>query len=306
MRCCNNALCVAGLFVREIGAVASNLTRSQCCQHIIIVDQFATSIVQYPYAILHLCDGFRIDHALGIVVERNVNRQIICCCKNAVRILDNLYCRIQAKCCTNGQERVCSDNLHAQCDGCIGNQCTNCTQTDNAEGLALDFRACKLALAFFNQLCNAFFVFQRMCPSDCLRNLSGGQQQSGQNQFLNCVCVCTRCIEYTDACFCTTVNRNIIRTSTCSCNCQQVAAKSHIVHGCTPYHNGIRIFSGIRYGISSGIKPLCSSSCDFIQCLNSIHDSLRPFPVVCVQAFSASNFFMNATSASTPATGIAL
>ena len=240
MRCCNDVLCITGLCVGEVGAVVSHLAAFQRSDHIIIVDQFATGIVQHTNAVLHLCDGSSVDHALCVLVERYVNGQIICRSEYVVLGLDNCHRRIQTQCCANRQERVSTNDLHAQCNCGICHQRTDSAQTDDTQGLALDLRTCELALALFHLLCHrCFAVFQSCCPCHCLRNLTGGDEQTGQHQFLYGIGIGTRCVEYTDASLRAAIQRNVVDACAGTGNCLQIVTKRGVVKGCAADQDGI-------------------------------------------------------------------
>ena len=210
--------------------------------------------------------------------------QVIGCGENIVLCLDDSHRRIQTQCCADGQERVSADDLHAQCNGCVGNQCADGTQTDDAQCLAFDLRTGELALALFHLLCNGgFTVGQTSRPGHCLRNLSGGDEQTGEHQFLYGIGIGTRCVEYTDAGFCAAIQRDVVDTGTCTGDCQQVGAKFGFVQRCAAHQNGIRILSGVGYGVILS-EPFGSGRRNLIECLNGIH-GIPSF----LQAFSVSN-----------------
>ena len=270
----NDILYADGIGVGEVGHIASDLAGFQCCDHVSIVDQLASCEVQHSCAVLHLGNGSSVDKALGVCIAGNVQGQIICRSQYLIRRLGNLYCRGQTECSPNGQERVCADDLHAQVNGNVCNQCADGAQTDDTQGLALDLRPCELALAFLHQLAYVVaLLLEGGNPCHSLGDLPGGQQQSCDYQLLYSVCVCAGGVEYNNALLCALVNGDIVHTGTCTGNGKQIAAEFHIMHSGGTNHDCIRILRCVSNGILCSVQAAGAYLGNFIECLNLKHDN---------------------------------
>ena len=71
---------------------------------------------------------------------------------NLIQRSNCFYTTLQVQCSLNGQVWVIANNVHTQAEGSIGNQNADCTQADNAQCFALNFRTNKVGLALFYHL----------------------------------------------------------------------------------------------------------------------------------------------------------
>ena len=60
------------LFVEDVGAVSANLAAGEGGGDVVRVDQLAPGAVKDDDAVFHLGDFFRINHAVGVLVEEAV------------------------------------------------------------------------------------------------------------------------------------------------------------------------------------------------------------------------------------------
>ena len=124
--------------------------------------------------------------------------------------------------------------------------------------------------------------------------LAGMLEHTCKYQLFYAICVSSRRVEYNNALLCILLNRNIIDACTCTCNCANALRQLHVVHFCTSYKDCVTLVSGLCFFIIIA-KKFQTFFSDRIQAMILEH-----------YAFSSSNFFMNATRASTPAFGMAL
>ena len=223
-----------------------------------------------------------------------MNSNIITLAVNLVQTLTVLDRTGKIPCCIDGNIRVISVNFHSKSSCCICNHTSNSAKTNDTKLFAHDLTACKLFLLLLSKLVDVFLVFLSLHPLDTPYNITGSKKHSGKDQLLHTVCVGTRSVEYNHTLFCTFLYRNIVYTGTGTGNHSHALRQLHIMHFGTSYENCLAIIDGIRIFISL-IKNVQTFLGNRIQAMILKH-----------YAFSSSNFFMNATSASTPSFGIAL
>ena len=197
-------------------------------------------------------------------------------------------------CCIDGNVWIISINLHPKGSCCICHHASDSTKTDDTKLFAHDLTACKLFLLFLSKLINIFLVFFSLYPLNTSHNVTGSKKHTGKNQLLYTICIGSRSIKYNDAFLCTLFHRNVIDSSSGTCDHSNTLRQLHVMHLGTSYKNCLAVIQSICFFIII-IKNVQAFLGDRIQAMILKH-----------QAFSSSNFFMNATSASTPAFGIAL
>ena len=197
-------------------------------------------------------------------------------------------------CSINGDKRVISVYFHSQMCGRVCYHGTNGTKSDDTKFLATDLASCKLFLLFFSKFVNVFFIFFMCYPFNTANDITRSKKHTCKNKFFYTVCVGTRCIEYYDTLFCAFVYRNIVDTCTCTSDNFYIFRKFHFVHFGTSNKNGVCV-----------IQFLCLFVIFSKQAETCLGNRIEAF-ILEHYAFSSSNFFMNATRASTPSFGIAL
>ena len=224
------------------------------------------------------------------IVRRSVDFIIGC---GAADVMVKIPCALYT------QVRVTADNLHTQPHGCIGNHTADGTQSDNAQHLAFDFVAGKAGLAFLHRFCGVFVACQRSDPLDAVHNITGGKQQGAQRQFLDAVGIGTGRIEHHNACLCAGVQRNVVDAGARPRDGKQLRVEVHLQHVCRTHHNAVRRIKIRPDCVQRRVEPVGSDLGNLIQKQYVFHDSSLS-PCAHALGLSAANFFMNATSASTP------
>ena len=113
---------------------------------------------------------------------------IVCLCIDLVHGGQHFHGGIQVQGVVQGQIGVIAHNAHTQCVGGVGHQHADGAQTNQTQGLAHDVGAHESGRAFFHHggdvsAGSGLFLH----PGDTLRDLAGGQQQSGDGQLLHAV-----------------------------------------------------------------------------------------------------------------------
>ena len=294
MRNHNTSLLACRGGIGKIGHIAGNLAALQTLQHIFFVGQKISGKVQQYHALLHLGDGYRIDHALGGIQQGHMDGDIVTVRIDIVHIQHMLHGTAQIPRGVHGQVGIIAVYIHSQRHGGVGHFHTDGPQADNAQLFAHDFCPGKVLLLLLRRLGNVPIVRGSPDPVDAADHIPGCQQHSCQHPFLHAVGVGAGSIEYHHALFRTFVQRDIIHPCAGTGHCQQPCRYLHLMHGSAAHQNAVSLLY-IRRNLIFIAKILQSHIRNGIQAINLIH-----------QAFSSSNFFINSTSFSTPSMGMAL
>ena len=198
------------------------------------------------------------------------------------------------------QEGVIANNVHTQVQSGICHQYANGTQTDDADGFSRDFGTDELLFASFYGFFHVFIACQSLYPLSAVDDAAGGYQETCQHQFFYGVGIGTGGIEYGNPHFCAFVNGNVVGACTCAGYPQQVVVELHAVHVEAAQNDALRACS-FRVYVKFCFRQFAQTCLrNLVQCFDGIHTDILLY------LFSASNCFINATSASTPSLGIAL
>ena len=223
-----------------------------------------------------------------------MNGDIIALAVDFIQALAVLDGSGQVPCCINRKIWVITIYFHSKTACCIGNHGSDCSKTDDTKLFTTDLAACELFFLLLGKFSNVLFIFLLCNPLDAANDISGCKKHTCKYKLFYAVCICSRCVEYNNTFLCILFNRDIVDTCACTCNCTNTLRKLHVVHFCTSYKNSITLICTLCFFVivAEKFKSLLSNR---IQAMILEH-----------YAFSSSNFFMNATSASTPAFGMAL
>ena len=156
VRYCNNALRAQNIVGREIGNIGSNLARFERCQKVFAVYKSAAREIENTYAVLHFSNSRSVYKVFGGIGQRHMHGNIIALFKNFVYIenMDRIVGQIPSR--FNRKVRVIAENLHTEgvCGICHHN--ADSAEAYNTQGLALNFRTGKSALALF-------YLFAYLC-----------------------------------------------------------------------------------------------------------------------------------------------
>ena len=78
------------------------------------------------------------------------------------------------------------------------------------------------------------------------------------------VCVCAGGVEYYNALLAALVDRDIVYACACSCYCQQVSRKLHLVHGSGAYQDCVRICDIIADGVLALVEQVGAACGDLV------------------------------------------
>ena len=228
MRDGDDAFDVQQLVGREVRHIAGDLAGRERGLDRGVVHQVPAGEVDDAHAVLHLGDGFGVDHSLCVGGGGDVNRDIVGVGIDFVVVIRLADGARQTPCGVDGDERVAADHLHPQPDGGVGDEAADGAQADDAQRLAEQLGADESAFALFDELFDA--LLERFCPSDAGVDFPGGKQQRGQRQFLDAVGVGARGVEHDDALLAATVKRDVVDARARARDGQQLGAERHLVH----------------------------------------------------------------------------
>ena len=142
MRERDGILLLEDLVGSKVGNVCCNLAALECLRHCLGVNQLAARKVDDANAVLHFLDRLCADGVLRVSVQRNMNGDVVAVCENLVQLGNVLDRAVELECAVNRQVRVIAPDLHIQANSRVCNLNADRTQTDDAQLLAGDFRAC--------------------------------------------------------------------------------------------------------------------------------------------------------------------
>ena len=257
-----------------------------------------------------------------------MNGDVVCLGKNIVQIGGVLDLTLDLQGGIDRQIRVVADNLHIQRNSRVGNAQTDCTQTDDAQRLACDFRTGEVGLAFFCECADLIAVSgQRLCPLIARQNLTGRHKQRAQNQLLDGVCVRTRRVEYDNTILRALFQRDVVDTGAGTCDALELLRKLDVVQLRRADQNRVVVLNilsvaelclvqqiGARLGnlivklnlIHGNKLPLYSYSLSAAQRKHRLPALMRPCVQQSAYLLFFSKFSMNFSRCSTPSIGIAL
>ena len=211
----------------------------------------------------------------GFLRERDVQRDVIAVFVNFFAGVDAVNQPVDGPRAFNGQIRVAAVNIHAKAIGDVGDVGADCTEADDAQRFALQFRADKLRFAFFNGFGHAFGSGQRFCPSNAVADFTGRQQKRTDGQFFDRIGVGAGRVENGDACFAAAVNRNVVDADAGAADAKQLIIECHVQQVGGANQNAFRVFCVVRTDKLCRIQPVCSDRRNFIHELDFIFSVLH-------------------------------
>ena len=292
---------IGSLLIGKVRDIALDLPGCQSLCHSIVVHQQIPGKVQNNDSVLHLGNGFGVDHLLGVLYQGRVERNNVAGSKNLIPAVDLVDLAVQMPGGIDGDKGVTAVNLHTQLPGSIGEGAAHSTQADNPQLLAQNLMAGKLRLALFHLLGHIRLLGNGLHPVDAAYNVTATQKQAAESQLHNAAGVGTGGIEDHNSLLGTAVQGDIVHTGTGPGNGHQVIGKGHIVKGSTADHQSVCLLNGL--GLTVILRPEGRTlGGDFIQIVYLKHDFLS--------SFSLYSFFskdsIKPTSFFTPSMGIAL
>ena len=263
---------------REIGDIGRDLAGGQRREQRAVIDQTAAGEIEDAHAVFHRSDRIRADHALGVRRERNVDGDVVTVGIDLVKRFGVADGARQVPRGIDRQVRVVPVDLHAEGDGRIGDQHADRAEADDAEFFAEDLRPGEGRLAFFDELGDGVaLALQPLRPVRARDDAAGGQQQTGQHQFLDGVGVGTGGVEHDDALFAAEVDRDVVDARARARDRGQTLRQSHIVHGRRTHEHAVGIIELIRDRVARA-EARRAAGRDLVECADlHLHTLLTRF-----------------------------
>ena len=202
----------------EICDITMYFSRFKCLNDILLIYKDISCKVQDHNAIFHQTHGIFIDHTLCIFQCRNMNCDIITLFINLISSLRMMNISRQSPCRIYRNIRIISVNFHSEMRCRIRYKDSDCSKSDHSKLFAFQFCTRKCFFLFLGSLRNIAVFIISFYPVDSADNISGCKQHTCDHQFLYSIRIRSRSIKYNDPFLCTTIQRNIVHTCTCTCD----------------------------------------------------------------------------------------
>ena len=221
------------LLIGEVGDVPGHPAGLQGLDHVVIVYQAAPGQVQDPDLTLHLGNGLRVDKVLGAVVIGDVDGDVVGHPVQLIHIFHHMDMAVQAQGGLHRQEGVIAVHIHPQLQGDVAHQRADGPQADDAQGLAVQLRPSEGGLSLLHRggQIHPGGVDLLLHPLRAAQNVPGGDEQGGQNQFLDRVGVGAGGVEHHDAVFRAAVDGDVVGPRPRPGDGPQLLREHIVVHG---------------------------------------------------------------------------
>ena len=223
-----------------------------------------------------------------------MDRDIIAFPVDIVHILDMMDVSGELPGAVHGNVGIIAVDLHIQIDCRVGHENADGSQADDAELLSFELAAGKMLFLLLGPFSKVLAILFTLDPGDTADDISRSQEQAGQNQLFHAVGIGSRGVEDHDALLRAFFQGNVIDASSGSRHGLQHRRKFHLMHGSAADHDRVGFPD-----IFCFLKIRSEKARAFLG--NRIQAGIFKH-----HAFSSSNFFIKATRASTPSSGMAL
>ena len=214
----------------EVAHIAAQAASFQRFQHGAVGHHAFAAEVQQHGSRPHQADIAFVDQVAGGLEQGHVQGHEVRMLEHLVHAAGTPHLRGQAPGGVDRDLGVEAQHLHAQADGGFGHQAADLAQADDAQGLALQFVACKLLLAVFD--CPFQVGRGHVQPGHELqrrRQVARGQQHAGQHQFLHRVGIRARCVEHRHAARAHRLDRDVVGARTGAADGAHAVGDRHAV-----------------------------------------------------------------------------
>ena len=197
----------------KVGKVCRKRSISQRGPDSVFVNDFLAREVEQYSPRSEGAQRVGIDQALRRRQRRDVYGHVVRLTEQAPGIFHALYFARQAPGRVDGKGRVVSDHAHAKVESGARNLRADSSQTEDAQRSGEQFSALETSLLALHQ------VVQRVVVGDVRQGLhvvhpadhiAGAEQESGERQLLDRVCVGAGRIEDDHSLFCASADRNVV------------------------------------------------------------------------------------------------
>ena len=218
-----------------------------------------------------------VEHSLGLGGLGHVEGDVVAVLINGLQIHGPVDQPGQGQSSVHRQEGVVAEHGHAQLGGDVGHLHADGPQADDAQHLARQLRAHKLALALLHRLLHVRPGGGLLLhPGHAVADLSGGQQQSAHRQLLHRIGVGAGGIEYHDARLGAAVDGDVISARARPGHGPQGIGECIVVHVRRADQNTVLVFHIGADGVAGLVQYGQPGGGNLIQCLDAIHIALSP------------------------------
>ena len=206
---------IADRFVgREVGDISGDLARSERLLHILGVDEVGARKIDDADAVLHHIQRLFADHPLGFGGGGDMERDIVGFTVDLIVGCGLVHRAGERPRGGNRDIGVATEHGHTQTAGGVCHHTADGAETDYTERFAVKFTADIGGLALLDRFGNSLCAFQRIDPLDAADDVARGEDQGGDGEFFDAVCVGARGVKDDHARFGATVDGNIVDTRT--------------------------------------------------------------------------------------------
>ena len=214
----------------------------------------------------------------------------------------------QIPCCAKAQVRIRTIYFHTEMNCCVSNQLSDSSETDNTKLLTREFGTTKLLLRLLHVLGDIRICCVIPGPFHTTYDITAGNEHSCEDHFFYTIRISSGSVEYNNTLVSILVEGNIVNTRTCTCNTYSLRIQLDLMHLRRTNNDCICIVYVFRLAVIR-CKAIQTRLAKRVQAMIFEHSLFLPFSCSKQSSyfkFSASNFFINSTRASTPSLGIAL
>ena len=216
--------------VREVGYVLAHLAVGKGGEHVLFVHERIARRVDDDDAALHHGDRLGVDHALGGIERRHVDRDEVARAIDGLDVLAVLDGAAEVPGGVNGKVGVVAEDFHAEGHGGVGDLLADRPKADDTQLLAFDLRAGESLLGLLGGLVDGGVGRVLLDPLDAADDVAACQQQRGDDEFLHAVGVRAGRVEHDDALLGIFGVGDVVDAGARARDSQQVRARREFVH----------------------------------------------------------------------------
>ena len=242
----------------EVGHVAGHLAGVEGLQQGVGVDQLAAGIVQQLDTVFAEGQRLGVDGVLGGGQIGHMDGDVVAERQHIVQVDAVVDLTAQIPRSIDGDVGVVAVDLHAQLDGTVGDAGADGTQTDDAEGLALDLVAHELLLALLYALCHGGISGKALRPLGSGGHVAAACDEHSDDQLGHGVGVGAGGVEDHDALLTAPVEGDVVNACTGAGDGQQTVVEGSVQQVSAADEDAVRGVSVHRH-VEEVLVQLCQT-----------------------------------------------
>ena len=236
--------------VGKIGDVGSDLAGLQSLGHGLFVHKSVSGKIEEMNAVLHLCDAFPVNHLFRGFHVGHMNGDKVAVLIDLVDGLGVADAPDQLPGSVDGQIGIVAVDIHAQLLGGVGHVDADGAKADDAQSLALDLVARESLLGLFRSLAYVGIGDIGPDPFCAAHDVTGRQDQTGDDQLLDGVGVGAGCIEYDNAFLSAALQGDIVDAGAGTGDGSEAGGEGHFLHIGGTDQYACRVVHGIHQAVA--------------------------------------------------------